>query len=96
MDISDWRKQIDSMEDQLLDLLNQRARAAIAIGHLKRARKLPIHDPTRENEILARVVAKNPGPLPSVSMEKIFRTIIEETRFTEDNFSCNSPSPEKS
>jgi len=42
MDIADWRKKIDELDLHLVELLNQRARAAQEIGKLKRNPSLPI------------------------------------------------------
>ena len=36
MDISDWRKKIDELDDQIVRLISQRAAAAQAIGELKK------------------------------------------------------------
>ena len=50
MTISDWRKKIDELDRKLVELLNQRARAAIEIGRLKRNTDLPIYEPERERD----------------------------------------------
>ena len=36
MDIADWRKRIDALDEQIVKLLNERAACAIAIGEIKR------------------------------------------------------------
>ena len=36
MDISDWRKKIDELDEQIVRLISKRAEAAKAIGELKR------------------------------------------------------------
>ena len=36
MDLDDWRSRINNLDKQILDLLNQRGRAALQIGELKR------------------------------------------------------------
>ena len=36
MDIADWRKKIDEIDQKLVEILNQRAQAAQEIGRLKR------------------------------------------------------------
>ena len=38
MDLDDWRSRINNLDEQILDLLNQRAEAALQIGELKDAR----------------------------------------------------------
>ncbi len=45
MEISDWRKKIDELDDQIVRLINQRAEAARAIGELKKTADLPVYEP---------------------------------------------------
>ena len=40
MDISDWRKKIDELDEQIVQLISKRAEAAKAIGELKRETQL--------------------------------------------------------
>ena len=58
MSLDDWRSRINEFDEQILHLLNQRARAAIAIGELKRRHELPYFAPEREAQILDRLVAR--------------------------------------
>jgi len=55
MDIEDWRKKIDEVDRQLVSLLSERAKAAIAIGKLKRDTSLPIYEPDRERIVFENV-----------------------------------------
>src|SRR5436309_1568234 len=55
MDIADWRKKIDELDQRLVEMLNERATAAKAIGSLKRNTKMPIYEPDREREIFENV-----------------------------------------
>jgi chorismate mutase len=45
MDISDWRKKIDELDEQIVALISKRAEAAKAIGELKRGSQLPVYEP---------------------------------------------------
>ena len=83
MDISEWRKKIDSIDSRMIELLSERTQAAVQIGALKRSLGLPILDSKREAEVLQKIVQQNPGPLSSESLEAIFRSIMEQTRVTE-------------
>ena len=85
MDIEQLRPRIDAIDDQVLDLLAQRAGAALEVGDYKRRRGLPVHDPERENSIVNRVQTRNQGPLSSEAIERIYRTIIEEMRKLEES-----------
>lgn len=80
MDIEYWRKEIDEIDAQLLQLLNMRARLALKVGALKKAKHLPFCDPDRERYVLARLQDNNTGPLDDRAVYKLFRRIIRESR----------------
>lgn len=80
MDISDWRKKIDEMDLRLVELLNERARAAQEIGRLKRNTKMPIYEPEREKLIFEKVRKANRGPLPDHELRHVFERIIDVMR----------------
>ena len=56
MEIDDWRKKIDEMDEQIVQLINQRAEAARAIGELKRNSALPVYEPQREQQVFDQAV----------------------------------------
>jgi chorismate mutase/prephenate dehydratase len=76
MDLDDWRSRINDLDDQILNLLTQRGLAALRIGELKRQAGLPYFVPEREAQILDRLAARNPGPLPGESIRAIWREIL--------------------
>jgi chorismate mutase len=78
--LEDCRRQIDALDTELVRLLNQRADIACEIAGVKVASGLPAYDGKREDQVLARVAAKNTGPLDEQSITAIFRSIIAETR----------------
>jgi chorismate mutase len=80
MDIEHWRKEIDEVDVELLRLLNVRARLALKVGVLKRAKALPIVDPDRERLVLQRLQELNSGPLDQRAVDKLFRRIIRESK----------------
>ena len=80
MDIEYWRTEIDEVDAQLLRLLNMRARLALKVGALKKAKQLPFCDPDREQYVLARLQDHNTGPLDDRAVYKLFRRIIGESR----------------
>jgi chorismate mutase / prephenate dehydratase len=75
------REQIDSIDEQLLTLLNERAQHARAIGALKGDGT--IYRPEREAQVLRRLVDKNAGPLSHESITAIFRSIMSNCRALE-------------
>ena len=80
MDIEDWRKQIDELDQKLVALLSERARAAVEIGKLKRNTQMPIYEPEREKLIFENVRRTNQGPLSDRDMTQIFERIIDIMR----------------
>ena len=80
MDIADWRKKIDELDLRLVDLLNQRAKAAQEIGRLKRDTSMPIYEPEREKLIFENVRKANQGPLPEGELRHVYERIIDVMR----------------
>jgi chorismate mutase len=80
MDIADWRKKIDELDRQLVELLSERARAATEIGRLKRHTNLPIYEPDRERAVFENVQRLNQGPLPDRDLVRIFERIMDVMR----------------
>jgi chorismate mutase len=83
MDIERWRKEIDEIDEELLRLLNMRARLAVKVGSLKRASGIPVRDREREQFVLARLQEANTGPLGQNAVVRLFRRIILESRRVE-------------
>jgi len=55
MDINDLRTQINSIDEQIVELFNRRMEVSAGIADYKKANGKPIYDPAREREVLARV-----------------------------------------
>src|SRR5262249_50300960 len=77
------RRQIDRIDDQLLRLLNRRARLALEIARQKARTNSGVYAPGREKGVLARLARANPGPLPERLVRAIFREIISASRSLE-------------
>ena len=80
MDIADWRKKIDELDCRLVELLSERARAAVEIGRLKRDTNLPVYEPDRERIVFENVQQMNPGPLPGRDLVRIYERIMDVMR----------------
>jgi chorismate mutase-like protein len=85
MTLEELRNQIDALDRQLVELLSERARAALMIGHLKAATSLPVYEPAREKVIYANVRAANKGPLPDIELTHIYERIIDVMRALQRN-----------
>jgi chorismate mutase len=85
MTLEELRDQIDALDRQLVELLSERARAALMIGHLKVSTSLPVYEPAREKVIYANVRAANKGPLPDIELTHIYERIIDVMRALQRN-----------
>lgn len=79
-DIDALRRRIDEIDQQIVQLLNERAGCAVKIGRQKEASGQAIYQPAREAEVLANVRAVNAGPLDNDAMTRLFERIIDEAR----------------
>src|SRR5713226_9149106 len=96
MDIEDWRKKIDDLDRKLVALLIERAKAAIAIGKLKRDTSMPIYEPDRERIVFENVQGANHGPLPGRDLVRIYERIIDVMRNIQKEEIISRPEPAKS
>ncbi|HVZ93467.1 MAG TPA: prephenate dehydratase [Phycisphaerales bacterium] len=77
--LSELRAAIDSVDQRLIQLLNERARLVVEVGESKRESGAPIYAPHREAEVLQRVLAANQslgGLLPPRTIEAVYREIM--------------------
>jgi chorismate mutase len=80
MELADWRKKIDELDEQIVQMISQRAQAAKAIGEIKKNANLPIYEPSREQTVFAHVKAVNPGPLADAELLHVYERIIDVMR----------------
>ncbi|MDI6800812.1 MAG: prephenate dehydratase [Thermodesulfovibrionales bacterium] len=83
-EINALRNAIDSIDSQIVELLNKRASVAIEIANIKRKANLNFHAPERERAILERIVALNKGQFPNDALKVIFREIMSASLSLEE------------
>lgn len=76
MDIGNFRKTIDAIDQQILALLNERMELAGKIGAAKRTEGGPIYVPAREELLIQKLLDVNQGPMHEAEVRSIFREII--------------------
>ena len=84
--IEELRTRIDTIDDQLVRLLNVRVACAVEVGRMKHEIGLPIYQPEREAQVLASVrqaATQLGGPLTADAVVRIFERIIDEARRAE-------------
>lgn len=75
-DLSELRIRIDSIDDRLIELLNERAKVVVDVGRAKREDGTPIYAPDREKVVLEKILKANQGPLPARTLEAIWRELM--------------------
>ena len=75
------RQEIDGVDEQLLALLNARARLSLEVGRIKSGDSTGIvFKPLREREVLEALEKRNDGPLPQEHLQTIWREIFSSSR----------------
>ena len=75
-ELAEFRKKIDEIDKRLVQTLSERAQVVVEIGKAKRGSGAPIYAPHREQEVLAKALANNPGPLKDRTIEAIYRELM--------------------
>jgi chorismate mutase/prephenate dehydratase len=86
MTLEALRQQIDSIDSQIIRLLNERCDFVHEIGVLKKREGLEIYAPEREEKLLRSLVAKGAGGrLPDESIRAIYREIMSAALALEED-----------
>ncbi|WP_448584363.1 prephenate dehydratase [Thermocrinis sp.] len=79
-ELSKLRKEIDLIDEEIIKLLNRRAKIAKAIGEIKKQLKLEIYSPEREREVIDKAIKINKEVygevFPSEAVRHVFREIM--------------------
>jgi len=70
------RQRIDELDQQLVKLLNERAKVVVEVGQVKRDKDGPIFAPERERRVLEQIREHNQGPLPDSCIDAIWRELM--------------------
>ncbi len=88
--LKQFRDQIDAIDEQVLKLVNERAKLAREIGHVKQSNgkeRGVIYRPEREAQVLRRLQDNNQGPLQNEAVSHIFRAVMSNCRALEKELS---------
>ena len=77
------RDEIDSVDQQIQQLVNKRAQCAQKVADVKEHFSKPgesvvFYRPEREAQVLRRVMERNEGPLPAEGVARLFREIMSQ------------------
>jgi chorismate mutase-like protein len=75
------RQQIDSLDQRIVELVQERAQVVEKVGKIKREAHLAVTVPSREQQVIAKAqeLAKG-GPLPAEAVGRIYQKLVEEMR----------------
>jgi len=72
------RQQIDTLDQRIVELIQERARVVAQVGDIKREAHLPVTVPGREQQVIEKAIKG--GPLPAEAVGRIYQKLIEEMR----------------
>jgi chorismate mutase-like protein len=91
------RVRIDTVDRDLVALLNERARIVETIGDLKQAQQMRVYEPKREEAVIANITASNRGPLTPQALKRIYERVMDEMRTLQrDRMAAKNQEPNKS
>jgi chorismate mutase / prephenate dehydratase len=94
MSLPEWRKEIDKIDEQVIQLLNRRAELAQQIGHAKSSSRSHYFTPEREYIVFKRLLSLNKGPLEASAIRAIYREVISACLALEKPLSVSFLGPE--
>lgn len=78
--ILELRQAIDAIDEQLLELINQRLERVKEVGWIKAQNGRQVLDSSRESAIFQRLIQKNNGPLSEKVLRHLFTQIMAASR----------------
>lgn len=72
------RQRINAIDDQIVQLLNERARVVREVGLIKKHFHAPASAPGREEQVLRRAGGQARAPLTASAVEAIYKAILGE------------------
>ncbi len=81
------RNQIDAVDQEIIRLLSERAKIALAVGAVKHEYGSPVFRPEREKQVLEKLALRNPGPLKTKGLQAIWQEVMSACRDIEGSIS---------
>jgi chorismate mutase/prephenate dehydratase len=72
------RQRINSIDEQIVKLLNERAQVVRDVGLIKKRYHAPASAPGREEQVIQRAAGQAHAPLSGSAIEAIYKTILHE------------------
>lgn len=77
MTMEEYRKEINSIDDELIKLLERRFNVVLKIGQYKKKNNLPIYDETREKMVIENCVNRLENKNYSRNIEEVYHQIMD-------------------
>jgi chorismate mutase/prephenate dehydratase len=74
--LAELERETRLVDDEIVSLVNERAKLAIQVGEFKRQSDTPIYAPHRESAVLTKIQQLNRGPLTDRTLEGIYRELM--------------------
>jgi chorismate mutase/prephenate dehydratase len=74
--LDEIRKKIDALDNQIHDLLMERADLIIGVTEEKKKNNIPVVQPAREAVMVRRLLGRHRGPLPEATIVGIWRELV--------------------
>lgn len=84
--LEELRKEVDSLDEQIIKLLEKRISISSQIGKIKQILNLPTFTPEREEIIKSRISEKVIDEKKKKRILKIYESILNESRAVQNEF----------
>jgi chorismate mutase/prephenate dehydratase len=74
--VEEIRREIDTLDNRIHDLLMERAELVLRIGEEKKRNRVQVVQPDREAVMIRRLLARHKGPLPKEAVVRIWRELV--------------------
>ena len=75
--MEELRNNLDTLNLDILNLINKRAELVQEIGEIKSKQSTRSFDPVRERDMLNHIIDHNDGPFKNATVEHIFKEIFK-------------------
>jgi chorismate mutase/prephenate dehydratase len=93
-DLDTLRQEINTIDEKIVQLLDERAELVKKIGEYKKNKNIPVYHPEREQEVRDRVLAVSRGIFPQKALIQIFTEIMSAARSLEETLRIAYLGPE--
>jgi len=84
-DIQSLREEINQIDAQITDAFIRRMNTALEVAKYKLENGLPVYDPDREQEVVAKALAQCPPEL-TMYAERLYHTLFDVSRSYQRRF----------